>query len=198
MVNGEWVSHVLGVLAALDQPDTWLGTAEEIFAARQQVNEIMAALMAQCTEEIMYPISQTLWHYQATILSGGAITNISLADPPYSIPGGFFNLLSYQSSFSNADIFQQPVYLAAGDYNFFALGGKNQYGGFLDWYLDDVPFWEGEDFYNAAVQINVIEQSTVTIPTDGNHILKGVVNGHNLSSGAYFIPLINYWFEYVP
>lgn len=47
-VNDQWVSHLLGVLTALDQPDTWIGTAEEIDSARQQVNEIMLALMAAC------------------------------------------------------------------------------------------------------------------------------------------------------
>lgn len=49
-LNDEWVSHVLGVMAALDQPDTWLGTAEEIYAARQQVNEIMVAFMTMCDD----------------------------------------------------------------------------------------------------------------------------------------------------
>lgn len=47
-LNDEWVSHVIGVLTALDQPDTWIGTPEEIYAARQQVNEIILALMEQC------------------------------------------------------------------------------------------------------------------------------------------------------
>lgn len=49
-LNDEWVSHVLGVLTALDQPDTWLGTNEEIYAARQQVNQIMVALMTLCED----------------------------------------------------------------------------------------------------------------------------------------------------
>ena len=52
-LNDEWVSHVLGVMAALDQPDTWLGTQEEIFAARQQVNEIMVAFMQMCEEPML-------------------------------------------------------------------------------------------------------------------------------------------------
>lgn len=47
-INDQWVSHLLGVMTALDQPDTWLGTDDEIFAARQQVNEIMLALMNHC------------------------------------------------------------------------------------------------------------------------------------------------------
>lgn len=48
-VNDQWVSHILGVLDALDQQDTWIGTEDDIFAARQQVNEIMNALMTRCT-----------------------------------------------------------------------------------------------------------------------------------------------------
>lgn len=58
-VNDEWVSHILGVLTALDQPDTWIGTEEEIFAARQQVNEIMLALMTTC--EPAPPVGNGFW-----------------------------------------------------------------------------------------------------------------------------------------
>lgn len=47
-VNDEWLSHILGVLGAMDQPDTWVGTPEEIYDARQQVNEIMVAFMEDC------------------------------------------------------------------------------------------------------------------------------------------------------
>lgn len=47
-INGDWVSHVLGVLAALDRQDTWLGDEDQIYAARQQVAEIMLSLMTQC------------------------------------------------------------------------------------------------------------------------------------------------------
>lgn len=47
-VNDEWVAHILGVLVAMDQPDTWIGTPDEIYAARQQVNQIMAAFMERC------------------------------------------------------------------------------------------------------------------------------------------------------
>lgn len=47
-LNDEWLSHVIGVLIALDQPDAWLGDDDEIFAARQQVNEIIVAFMEGC------------------------------------------------------------------------------------------------------------------------------------------------------
>jgi len=49
-VNDEWVSHILGVLIALDQPDAWIGNEDEIYAARQQVNEIMLAFMEVCDD----------------------------------------------------------------------------------------------------------------------------------------------------
>jgi len=54
-VNDEWLSHVLGVLIALDQQDTWIGTDEEIWLARQQVNEIMASLMEGCGMDCCLP-----------------------------------------------------------------------------------------------------------------------------------------------
>lgn len=44
-VNGEWLSHILGVMIALDQPDTWIGTKEQVYDARQQVLEIMTCFM---------------------------------------------------------------------------------------------------------------------------------------------------------
>lgn len=47
-VNELWVSHILGVMEALDQFDTWIGTPEEVQAARDEVNEIMASWSDDC------------------------------------------------------------------------------------------------------------------------------------------------------
>lgn len=43
-INAEWASYVLGMMDALDQPDAWQGTDEEIFDARQNVRNIILAL----------------------------------------------------------------------------------------------------------------------------------------------------------
>lgn len=48
-VNEHWVGHILGALEVLDQADTWIGTDEQIQAARDNVNEIMAAFVG-CQE----------------------------------------------------------------------------------------------------------------------------------------------------
>lgn len=45
LVNDEWVSHLLGVIQTLDEPDAWSGSDADITDAREQVAEIMAALM---------------------------------------------------------------------------------------------------------------------------------------------------------
>lgn len=51
-INAEWLGHVLGVLEALDQQDAWLGTAEEIYLARQEVQKLMSAFEEQCVPQI--------------------------------------------------------------------------------------------------------------------------------------------------
>lgn len=54
-VNAQWCSYILGALECLDQPDVWQGTDEQIFDARQQVREIMLAVMGaqECEEELL-------------------------------------------------------------------------------------------------------------------------------------------------
>lgn len=47
-INEHWAAHFLGVLDALDQPDTWIGTDEEIEAARQQIREAIAVFSKEC------------------------------------------------------------------------------------------------------------------------------------------------------
>jgi hypothetical protein len=47
-INAEWAAHFRGVFEALDQPDTWLGTDEEIYAARQQLAEAFLVFMGEC------------------------------------------------------------------------------------------------------------------------------------------------------
>lgn len=194
-VNDEWVSHILGVMTALDQPDTWIGTEDEIYAARQQVNEIMLALMTTCEEpvSVQYPQHATLFHDESTVLSGAALTVASDA-------ANFYHVYAYQASGANGDSFSQLCALDAGDYVFHVLGGGSNLCGKIDWYLDDdmTPFLSGQDWYTSAATPNIFQTGTLTIATAGRHTLKGVMNGKNGSSFAYVAPLTKYWFEYVP
>lgn len=42
-VNNQWLAHIIGVLDALDQPDSWLGTETEIDNARSQIRSLIAS-----------------------------------------------------------------------------------------------------------------------------------------------------------
>lgn len=191
-VNDEWVSHILGAMDVLDQADTWIGSEEEIFAARQQVNEIMLALMEGCDGFMQYPQHATLWHDESTVLVGGALTSASDAD-------NFYHSYSYQTTGANGDSFSQSFVLDAGGYVFHVLGGGSNLCGILDWYLDDDvdPFLEGQDWYAATPTANMFQTGTLIVPVGGRHTLTAVTNGKNGSSFAYVAPLTKYWFEFV-
>lgn len=58
-VNDQWASHIIGVLEALAQRDTWLGDETEIDDALNQVDHIIAALMEVCEDMTERPIRLT-------------------------------------------------------------------------------------------------------------------------------------------
>jgi hypothetical protein len=50
----------------------------------------------------------------------------------------------------------------------------------VDWTLDGVALVTGQDWYSGGGLVyNVRKANTVTVPTSGNHTLKGTVNGRN-------------------
>lgn len=83
-LNERWVGHLLGVMEALDQPDAWLGTPEEIQAARDQINQLMLIFsLGNCPPEtgggIIYdPIDDTFYWYPP---GGGEPIEIPQVDP---------------------------------------------------------------------------------------------------------------------
>ena len=51
-VNAVWASHVIGVLQALDQPDTWVGDDDQIFDARQQIRELIESFKSENCQQV--------------------------------------------------------------------------------------------------------------------------------------------------
>ncbi len=90
-VNDEWVSHILGVMSAMDQADTWQGDEDAIRDARQQVNEIMLAFMEVCmdccgeTEIAMKRVDEN-GHFQQSTDGGATWTDAPQLDPRNNIP----------------------------------------------------------------------------------------------------------------
>lgn len=50
-INARWVGHFIGVFAALDQPDAWIGTPSDIEDARGEVRKVIAS-MESCNDVI--------------------------------------------------------------------------------------------------------------------------------------------------
>lgn len=135
-----------------------------------------------------YPTRATLWHQDALVTVGNAITSTMQSLQGYGFWSGI-------RPAANGDTFTQSVFLRAGLYTFSVLGIADTDKGLHDWYLDNVLFVLGQDWYAAATTRNVIKTVTVTVPNDGYHVLKCVVNGKNAGSTGYTNSLTKYWFK---
>ncbi len=80
-----------------------------------------------------------------------------------------------------------PFYLAAGAYTLNALGITSTDSGKIDWYIDNVLAVSGQDWYSAALTYNVVKTAAVTVVGNGQHTLKGVVNGKNAAPSSDYI-----------
>lgn len=48
LINLEWLAHIAGAIEALNQPDAWQGSDEEIYNAQQQLEKLAAAFSTIC------------------------------------------------------------------------------------------------------------------------------------------------------
>lgn len=198
-INAAWWSHISGMITPLTYEGAWEGTQEEIDDAQQAIFKLLnVGLPTEECGDTVYLNHATLWHDESIVLAGGGFTRISPAASPFSIAGHMYNAAAYQSTFTNSDSFHQPFLIAAGDYNFRVLGLHNNVHGLADWYLDNVSFLTGQDWYASSIQPSIIKSGTVTIADSGLHDLKCIVNGKNGSALAYGLTLTKYWFEEIP
>jgi hypothetical protein len=141
------------------------------------------------TIEIIRPIRATMWHEEATVITGGTLTGAVMADHPY-------NWVWYQNAPDNGDSFTNGCLLEDGTYSFYVLGRTANTRGKIDWSLDGVVFSSGQDWYSSSSTSNVTKVVTgITVATSGWHILLGTINGKNGSSSDYDMRLTKYWFK---
>jgi hypothetical protein len=95
---------------------------------------------------------------------------------------GYYSVISPAS---DAVSFTHAFYLAAGSYTMNVAGERWLANGKIDWYIDNVLVVSGQDWYQTYSELNVTQTATVTVPTSGQHTLKGVVNGQNAGSSGY-------------
>lgn len=141
----------------------------------------------------IYPTRATMWHEEANILTG---TNFFYRNGyPYDSHQNYIYTAIVDPS-ANGDSFSHSFMLKAGVYNFYVFGAGELNNGKLDWYVDNVLFASGQDWYETGSTYNVLKTiSGVSVVGNGRHVLKGVINGKNGSSIGYYLPLNKYWFE---
>ena len=134
------------------------------------------------------PTRATLWHDEATVTAGNALTRTIAASQAY----GWF---AYQNAAADADSFTYTLVLAAGTYTMYVLGKTNSSYGKLDWDLDGTTITTGQDWY-AAETFNVTKTvASIVVTTGGRLVLTGTVNGKNAGSTNYNIGLTKIWFK---
>jgi hypothetical protein len=117
----------------------------------------------------------------------GTLTNAYVASAQYATD-------SYNSSNSNGDTCTCGFTLAAGTYNFTALGYLAATGCNVDWYIDNVKVVNQQSWYAAATSAPTYVTNPVTVVGNGYHVLKGIINGHTSPSTGYYLQLIKCFF----
>lgn len=136
-----------------------------------------------------FPQRATMWHHEATAVTGNPIVIRNAAHAYYHASYRF-------AGPADGTIFTQSFFLAAGTYDFYILGITYFNRGKIDWSVDGVSIETGQDWYTPGAGYNVVKTiSSVTITGDGYHKLTGTVNGKHTSATDYYIVLTKYWFK---
>jgi len=134
-----------------------------------------------------YPQRATMWHDEATVITGNALAIIYITST---------NIAShaYQNTAADGDSFSNSFFLKAGTYTFSVIGTTAGAAGRADWYIDGVKEVSLQDWYGSTAW-GVTKTASVTVATDGYHQLIGTVNGKHASSSDYILQLTKYWFK---
>lgn len=138
-------------------------------------------------QELVGENMNTVWADEGVIMVGGAQT-IGV-DPLQA-----YNAVCYQFPAANGDTREWKFFLPAGVYTLYYLTVKASSYGKVDFYVDGVLQFSGQDFYAPSNTYNWLNGGAVTILADGLHTLRTVVNGKNASSSGYFFVPTKFWF----
>lgn len=190
----EWLTVTVTVGAAITvlkvglQVDTGNTTAYGTGLMLVQASNLASGYYPDTRPFNDLPLRAVLWREDDLITSGNALTKATDATQRYAT-------YSYQSTAANGNTFTQGFWLRAGTYTFAVLGVIGGSYGKVDWYLDDVVIVSGQDWYNGSTVVNTIKSNgSIVVIGDGYHVLKGVINGKNVSSSDYLLLLTRYIF----
>ena len=130
-----------------------------------------------------------MWHVGSIVTNGNAILSMHNTLQDHAT-------YNHQNPSANADSFTNGCQLRAGTYTFRVLGITNNNCPIIDWTLDGVEIVANQDWYSAALTWNVTKSvAAIAVTFDGWHVLRGTVDGKNVSSSDYYMFLTNMVFE---
>lgn len=139
----------------------------------------MKLLGKQINNEI-YPNQITIWHDEATVDVGGAIT-FAVTTQFYQNPSVINDRLSWQ------------IRLRSGVYTFHSFGNADTVQGIATWRLDSTII-ATHDWY-SGVSANNTYKSTSDISIEGGYYtLSMTMESKNELSGGFIMQAVKHWF----
>lgn len=134
----------------------------------------------------VYPQHASLWFDEFNTI-GGTSPGVNIdTGSPYNI---------YVLTTGDQTQYTTNFLLAAGSYTFSVLGDTTAPSGKIDWYIDDILVVSQQDWYSASTVRVVLKTATVTVLTNGLHVLRGKTNGHNASSSGFNLQIQKCWLK---
>lgn len=173
-----------GITAAAAAQGTADAAAAAADAAQATADEALAAASglsaAAKTRAVM-------WHDESFYSNG---TKETLFDTSNSQS---YQTFTRSNPAANGNTFTNSFEVASGDYKVNVLAVMGSGYGKIDWYLDDVLVFSGDNWYSATTLYNQVHTFNISGLSAGRHVLKGVVNGKHASSTGYFHAITKIW-----
>lgn len=181
LLQGRLDDTMFALVAAINGAE---GVGTLYSAGSTKVPNVTAVYFPQLTTRC------TMWHKSADVLAGNALsTTIDTAMA--------YTHFTAQTAAANGDTFTNSFFVQHGTYYLSVLGNTDPNAGKIDWYVDNVLVLSGQDWYAAVGVKNTVQRfiTPFTIAADGYHVIKGVINGKNASSGGFKMNLVKYWVQ---
>lgn len=189
-LNATWVSHVLGVLEALNQPDSWAGTDEQILATLEQIEILLEmAATGECTGDTMeYPELAVLWPEHSIQLTG------SYLEPTHNASQDYAMYCDFNSVAQNNAVQWLGIPLKAGSYQIVLVVRRAAGSGICSWKIDGVLQGGTQDLYRSSSQYNYRASSYgMEVLADGAHDIELHMLTKNPSASNYQANISQIW-----
>jgi hypothetical protein len=139
-------------------------------------------------------LTTTEYPEKASIYGDEIITSVTVASNLDTTTKYGYFVGPLAANAADGDEYFGGFVLKAGTYTLHHLGRTGGAFGMTDYYIDGVAAATGVDWYAGSSGANVEKTASVTVSTDGYHVLKVKLNRKNASSTDYVISITKIWF----